>query len=130
VLLPVLDDAKHYWVSPDEVDKLIRAGEGWLAGHPERDLITHRYLSHQRHLSRPALERLAVERLEETDDLAAPDSVDAVEEPDEGADETLEAALLDRVRAAVGAAGLWARSAPTGCCSTRSCCPGLSRPAR
>ena len=34
VLLPVLDDAKHYWVSDDEVDKLIRAGEGWLAGHP------------------------------------------------------------------------------------------------
>ena len=34
VLLPVLDDAKHYWVSTDEVDKLIRAGAGWLAGHP------------------------------------------------------------------------------------------------
>ena len=25
VLLPVLDDAKHYWVSTEEVDKLIRA---------------------------------------------------------------------------------------------------------
>ena len=36
MLLPVLDDAKHYWVSPDEVDKLMRAGAGWLAGHPER----------------------------------------------------------------------------------------------
>jgi len=32
VLLPVLDDAKHYWVSTEEVDKLIRAGGGWLAG--------------------------------------------------------------------------------------------------
>ena len=40
VLLPVLDDAKHYWVGADEVDKLIRAGAGWLAGHPERELIT------------------------------------------------------------------------------------------
>ena len=30
VLLPVLDDAKHYWVSPDEVDKLSeRARAGW-----------------------------------------------------------------------------------------------------
>jgi 3' terminal RNA ribose 2'-O-methyltransferase Hen1 len=47
VLLPVLDDAKHYWVSPDEVDKLIRAGEGWLATHPDRDLITRRYLAHR-----------------------------------------------------------------------------------
>ena len=47
VLLPVLDDAKHYWVSTEEVDKLIRAGGDWLAGHPEKELITRRYLSHQ-----------------------------------------------------------------------------------
>lgn len=59
VLLPVLDDAKHYWVSPDEVDKLIRAGAGWLAGHPERELITRRYLAHQRSLTQDALARLA-----------------------------------------------------------------------
>ena len=78
VLLPVLDDAKHYWVSPDEVDKLIRAGAGWLAGHPERDLITHRYLAHQRHLSAPALDRLA-----ESEDLVVPDSVTEPVEEDE-----------------------------------------------
>ena len=58
VALPVLDDAKHYWVSTDEIDKLLRAGEGWLAGHPERDLITRRYLAHQRSLARAAIERL------------------------------------------------------------------------
>jgi 3' terminal RNA ribose 2'-O-methyltransferase Hen1 len=50
VLLPVLDDAKHYWVSDDEVGKLLRAGEGWLADHPDRDLITRRYLAHQHHM--------------------------------------------------------------------------------
>ncbi|ALJ21935.1 3' terminal RNA ribose 2'-O-methyltransferase Hen1 [Microbacterium sp. No. 7] len=50
VLLPVLDDAKHYWVGDDEIAKLERSGEGWLAGHPERDLITRRYLVHQRSL--------------------------------------------------------------------------------
>lgn len=50
VLLPVLDDAKHYWVGDDEVGKLIRAGSGWLADHPERDLITRRYLAHQQDL--------------------------------------------------------------------------------
>jgi 3' terminal RNA ribose 2'-O-methyltransferase Hen1 len=59
VLLPVLDDAKHYWVSTDEVDKLIRAGGDWLAGHPEKELITRRYLSHQQRLTRSALARLA-----------------------------------------------------------------------
>ncbi|SON62300.1 Ubiquinone biosynthesis O-methyltransferase [Mycobacterium simulans] len=59
VLLPVLDDAKHYWVGPDEVDKLIRAGAGWLAGHPARNLISRRYLAHQRQLTAAAMERLA-----------------------------------------------------------------------
>ena len=59
VLLPVLDDAKHYWVSTDEVDKLVRAGEGWLAGHPEKALITSRYLAHRRQLTKSALARLA-----------------------------------------------------------------------
>jgi 3' terminal RNA ribose 2'-O-methyltransferase Hen1 len=59
VLLPVLDDAKHYWVSTDEVDKLIRAGGDWLAGHPEKALITRRYLAHQRALTESALARLA-----------------------------------------------------------------------
>ncbi len=64
VLLPVLDDAKHYWVSPEEVDKLIRAGGDWLAAHPARELIAQRYLSHQRRLTKSALARLA-----EADDL-------------------------------------------------------------
>ena len=76
VLLPVLDDAKHYWVSPDEVDKLLRAGEGWLATHPERDLIARRYLAHRPGYASDALERLAA-----VDDQPDPDSVDA-EPPD------------------------------------------------
>jgi len=59
VLLPVLDNAKHYWVSTDEVDKLIRAGAGWLAAHPDRDLITRRYLAHRRDLVLTAVGRLA-----------------------------------------------------------------------
>jgi 3' terminal RNA ribose 2'-O-methyltransferase Hen1 len=70
VLLPVLDDGKHYWVSTDEVDKLIRAGGDWLAGHPEKELITRRYLAHRRELTANALARLA-----EVDD-AAPEDLD------------------------------------------------------
>ena len=58
VLLPVLDDDKHYWVGDDEVDKLLRFGSGWLASHPQRDLISHRYLKHQRGLVRQALAQL------------------------------------------------------------------------
>jgi 3' terminal RNA ribose 2'-O-methyltransferase Hen1 len=59
VMLPVLDDAKHYWVGSDEVDKLVRAGAGWLGAHPEKDLISRRYLAHRRYLADTALERLA-----------------------------------------------------------------------
>ena len=58
VLLPVLDDDKHYWVGDDEVDKLLRFGEGWLGSHPQRDLISRRYLKHQRGLVRQALGQL------------------------------------------------------------------------
>jgi 3' terminal RNA ribose 2'-O-methyltransferase Hen1 len=55
VLVPVLDDDKHYWIGDDEVDKLLRHGEGWLHTHPERDAIAFRYLKHQRSLVRRAL---------------------------------------------------------------------------
>ncbi|HYZ57859.1 MAG TPA: 3' terminal RNA ribose 2'-O-methyltransferase Hen1 [Streptosporangiaceae bacterium] len=74
VLLPVLDDAKHYWVSSDEVDKLIRAGGGWLATHPEKALITRRYLSHRRELTQSAMARLA-----EADDTDADQLDNAVD---------------------------------------------------
>jgi 3' terminal RNA ribose 2'-O-methyltransferase Hen1 len=59
VLLPVLDDNKHYWVDDAEIDKLLRAGGAWLAAHPERELITNRYLAHQRTLAATAVARLA-----------------------------------------------------------------------
>jgi 3' terminal RNA ribose 2'-O-methyltransferase Hen1 len=69
VLLPVLDDDKHYWVDDAEIEKLLRRGEGWLAAHPERDVIVRRYLKRQVRLYFPALAQL--------DESAPP-----VEEPD------------------------------------------------
>ncbi|MGW3172974.1 3' terminal RNA ribose 2'-O-methyltransferase Hen1 [Streptomyces sp. NPDC001153] len=80
VLLPVLDDAKHYWVSSDEVDKLLRAGEGWLPEHPEQKLITSRYLSRRWSLTRQAMERLELVRLAEADDSEVEEIDNAVEE--------------------------------------------------
>jgi 3' terminal RNA ribose 2'-O-methyltransferase Hen1 len=61
VLVPVLDDEKHYWVGAEEVEKLLRHGEGWLATHPERDTIARRYLRHRRSLVDDAIARLIVE---------------------------------------------------------------------
>lgn len=85
VLLPVLDDTKHYWVGEAEVDKLLRAGAGWLPAHPERELITRRYLAHQKDLAEAAATRLA-----ELDDRLV------VEPP--VADETAPARPLVRLR--------------------------------
>jgi 3' terminal RNA ribose 2'-O-methyltransferase Hen1 len=102
VLLPVLDDAKHYWVSTEEVDKLIRAGGGWLAGHPEKELITRRYLSHQKKLTRSALARLA-----EADDTE-PDQLDNAvpeETPEETADKPLAAQRREAILAVLREAG-------------------------
>jgi 3' terminal RNA ribose 2'-O-methyltransferase Hen1 len=79
VLLPVLDDAKHYWVASDEVDKLLRAGEGWLPDHPEQKLITSRYLSRRWSLTRQAMERLELVRLAEADDSEIEEIDNAVE---------------------------------------------------
>lgn len=98
VLLPVLDDDKHYWVGDDEVDKLLHRGAEWLAGHPERELIARRYLRHDRRLAAAALTRL----LEE----------DAVDDPDgraearDAEEEVVEQAISlgeQRLEAVVGA---------------------------
>lgn len=70
VLLPVLDDDKHYWVGADEVDKLLRRAGDWLAIHPDHELITGRYLRHDRRLMNDALARLLAD-VEDLDDVEA-----------------------------------------------------------
>ncbi len=61
VLVPVFDNAKHYFVGESELEKLLAKGSGWLATHPEREEITRRYLKHQPSLFRQALARLVRE---------------------------------------------------------------------
>ncbi len=51
VLLPVLDNKKHYFVGEDEIQKLIAKGEGWLETHPKRNLIVDRYMRYQKGLA-------------------------------------------------------------------------------
>lgn len=83
VLVPVLDAEKHYWVGEAEVEKLLRRGEGWLAGHPERDLIVNRYLKYQRSLRDEALAKLLVDEDPDPDreQQARQAEEEAVEEP-------------------------------------------------
>ena len=97
VLLPVLDDAKHYWVASDEVDKLLRAGEGWLPTHPEQKLITSRYLSRRWSLTRQAMERLELVRLAEADDSEV-EAIDNAVPEDTGAEDEEKPAPLAVLR--------------------------------
>jgi 3' terminal RNA ribose 2'-O-methyltransferase Hen1 len=58
VLIPALDNEKHYWVGQYEVEKLLEKGKGWLKDHPEKEQITKRYLKGIGGLTRNALTRL------------------------------------------------------------------------
>lgn len=77
VLVPVLDGDKHYYVGDEEVEKLLRHGEGWLAAHPDREMIAARYLKHRRGLVRGAIARLVQAETPEED---AEEARDAQEE--------------------------------------------------
>ena len=84
VLIPVLDNEKHYWVDSDEIDKLLRSGEGWLQDHPAKEEIAKRYLRNQRNLTREALARLAVDEGEpdpDARDIENQEAEEKVEKP-------------------------------------------------
>lgn len=70
VLIPTLDNDKHYFVSEHEIEKLLQKGEGWLKEHPEKEQIIRRYLINLNSLSRQALERLSEgEEIRDVDEL-------------------------------------------------------------
>jgi len=87
VLVPVLDDEKHYWVGDDEVEKLLRRGGTWLPSHPSKELIAHRYLKHRKNLTVQAVEQLTVGA-----GLEEPASADTTPKPP-GREEALESKI-------------------------------------
>jgi 3' terminal RNA ribose 2'-O-methyltransferase Hen1 len=78
VLIPVLDNSKHYYVGESEIEKLLDHGASWLPTHPDRDLITRRYLIYRQQIVREAMARL---------DVLREDSPDTQEEVDDRAEE-------------------------------------------
>ena len=102
VLLPVLDGKKHYWIGEDEVEKLLRRGGEWLAQHPERDLITKRYLRFGT-LTRAALARLADGAGDSDErDQGNEASEDALEAPLSLQDQRLDSVMREVVNAGGG----------------------------
>lgn len=91
VLIPTLDDDKHYWVDRAEVDKLLLRGGDWLAGHPDRDLIVRRYLKGLRSFTTEAFERLLQEDPQLADSESSESAEEAIEKPLGLADQRMEA---------------------------------------
>lgn len=44
ILIPVIDNYKHYFLDEREIEKLDRYGEGWLENHPLKQMIVKRAL--------------------------------------------------------------------------------------
>lgn len=83
VLIPVLDNEKHYFITQNEVEKLLQKGKGWLEQHPEREIIVSRYLINLKSLMRSAFEVLqAVEDgiIPDTDNEAEQDELTKIED--------------------------------------------------
>ncbi len=80
VLIPVFDKQKHYYISEDEIEKLMKHGEGWLAGHPARNRIVSRYFNRKRSFAYKAIDKLIESEPVDTEDLT--------EDEDENEEET------------------------------------------
>jgi len=105
VLIPVLDDRKHYWVGEAEVEKLLRHASEWLPTHPMKEWIAQRYLKHRRSLARMALEQLTLEEQGAEADDEDPGSPAAVQEIELEKRVSLNERRLARVTELVSAVG-------------------------
>ena len=100
VLIPVLDDEKHYWVDEAEIEKLLKHGKNWLAAHPEQESIVRRYLKHLRTLTDQALAQLC-----DTDPQQTDEAIQAEEETQAEAQIGLNEVRLQRVTEVLKACG-------------------------
>lgn len=68
VLIPALDTKKHYYIGEQEIEVLLKKGEGWLKDHPERDQIARRFLRDLKGFARRAMSRIMEGETEGTPD--------------------------------------------------------------
>jgi 3' terminal RNA ribose 2'-O-methyltransferase Hen1 len=111
VLIPVLDNRKHYWVDDAEVEKLLRNASEWLGSHPMKDVIARRYFKYRRSLARIALEQLMAEEVSgeagaEEETAASESALAAAQELELEKRVSLNTRRLDRVTELVSALGV------------------------
>jgi 3' terminal RNA ribose 2'-O-methyltransferase Hen1 len=102
VLIPVLDNKKHYYIDAAEIDKLLARGKGWLESHPEKEEIARRYLKYKVSYAREALARLSEDEPIVSDPLEQP--AIPSEEPEED-EPSLNEERLSRVLAEIKSSG-------------------------
>ncbi len=68
VLVPVLDNYKHYAISIDEAEKLLRYGEGWLDTHPRQEFIVKRYVRYKEALIQSVRDQLIPDGIAEAEE--------------------------------------------------------------
>ncbi len=88
VLIPVLDNKKHYFIDEAEVEKLLQYGGRWLETHPQKEVIASRYFKNLQSFTRLALERLK-------DDVPVDDEEDVHQNAANEKEEALEATVKD-----------------------------------
>ncbi|WP_237225493.1 3' terminal RNA ribose 2'-O-methyltransferase Hen1 [Rubinisphaera sp. JC750] len=81
VLIPVFDNQKHYFVSDDELEKLISKGENWLKHHPEKDFVARRYLKNRPSLVRQAMARLVGDEETSVEGVSGDQQEERLEKP-------------------------------------------------
>ena len=91
-LIPVFDTHKHYYISGEEIEKLLSHGSDWLKDHPKREYIARRYLYRRRGLARHAIDRLT-----EEDEPEPEDSEEEVPEKKPTLNQSRLQAVLDEV---------------------------------
>ncbi len=101
VLIPVFDKQKHYYISEDEIQKLLDHGEGWLADHPYREQITRRYFTARKSYARKALDILLSDELAEDN----ADDAETTENTEKEQRTPLNTQRLETVKNAVLASG-------------------------
>ena len=82
VLIPVFDKQKHYYMSEDEIDKLLRHGEGWLSEHPKKNTIIRRYFDMKRSYANKTIARL-LEAESETEETEQNEETPEISEPEQ-----------------------------------------------
>lgn len=105
LLLPAIDAKKHYYMDDQEVNNLLRKGEGWLLDHPEREWIVRASLGR-----RPSLVRAALEQLSNAEAQLEPESEkvdEAFIEPEASAETETEPTSLGRIFTSFVTNGLW-----------------------